>query len=117
MKRELKLRLFKALVLPLLTYPVIPLNAISKNKLNHLQIIQNKATLWICNEYYPNRRSNVRIHADLKLETLDDRFKRLAEGIYHKIIEEDSEFWRETMNIDMALPHKWFPSAYNHTFN
>ncbi|CAL4097163.1 unnamed protein product, partial [Meganyctiphanes norvegica] len=62
LRRNLKLRLYKTLVLPLLIYPVIPLNALSNNQLSQLQAIQNKATQWICQEYYPNRRTNLQIH-------------------------------------------------------
>ena len=94
LKKQLKLRLYKTLILPLLTYPVIPLNALSKNQLNNLQVIQNKATLWVCNEYYPNRQRNNLIHHELKLETLEERLQRLAEGVYNRIIDEDTDFWR-----------------------
>ena len=117
LNRKLKLRLYKALVLPLLQYPITPLNAISKTNLTKLQAVQNKATQWICNEYYPSRRTNVAIHTDLKLETLEERFKRLAEGVYDRLDRDNSQFWRDTIQLPMPYPHARFPSAYRHTFN
>ena len=116
LRRKLKLRLYKALVLPHLTYPVIPINALSRTQLLILQRVQNKAIRWICNERKRDCPLTQR-HWDLNLENLDDRLKRLAEGVWHKIIEENTEFWRETMQTPTLIPHAWFPSAYNHTFN
>ena len=116
LRRKIKLRLYKALVLPHLSYPVIPLNALSKTQTEILQKVQNRGIRWICNESMRNCRLTQR-HHDLKLEYIEDRLKRLAEGYWYKIEEEDSEFWRETLQIPIHIPHSWFPSAYNHTFN
>ena len=100
------------MVLPHLTYPVIPLNALSKTQTEILQKVQNRAIRWICNESMRNCRLTQR-HHDLKLEYIEDRLKRLAEGYWYKIEEEDSEFWRETLQKPIPVPHAWFPSAYN----
>ena len=116
LRKKLKLRLYKALVLPHLTYPVIPLNALSKTQSEKLQKVQNKAIRWICNESKRNCRLTQR-HEDLKLEYIEDRLKRLAEGYWYKIEEEDSQFWRETLQIPIIIQHAWFPSAYHRTFN
>ena len=86
LSRKLKLRLYKAQVLPHLTYPVIPINALSRSRLELLQRIQNKAIRWICNEGKRDCPLPQR-HWDLKLERIEDRLKRLAEGVWHKIAE------------------------------
>ena len=117
LNKKLKLRLFKVMVLPLLTYPIIPLNALSDNQLYQLQIRQNDAIRWICNEHWPTRCPLPQRHADLKLEYLKDRIKRLSEGVWVKINEENSQFWRDTLAIPTHTPHNWFPSAYEASFN
>ena len=105
------------MVLPLLTYPVIPLNALSNNKLHQLQIVQNDAVRWIGNEHWPTRCPLPQRHADYKLEYLKDRIKRLSEGVWFKINDENSQFWRDTLAIPTHIPHNWFPSAYEASFN
>ena len=117
LNRRLKLRLYKTLVLPLITYPIVPLNAISKSQMEQLQIVQNDAIRWIFNEHYPIICNLPQIHAELRLEYINDRIKRLAEGVWHKIIDEDSQFIRHTLTIPTPIPHNWFPSSYNQTLN
>ena len=52
----------------------------------------------------------------MKLEYLEDRIKRMAEGIWSKLEEENSEFFRETIEINMREPHGCYPSSYKKTF-
>ena len=117
LKEKLKLRLFKVLILPLLTYPVIPLNILSNEQMEHLQVVQNDGIRWIKNERWPIRCPLDIRHEELKLEYIRDRIKRLAEGQWDKIVTENTEFWRETMAIPTPQPHAWFPSAYNASFD
>ena len=117
LNRKLKLRLYKALVLPLLTYPVIPINACSKSQMKKLQTVQNKAVKWICNEHWPIICPLRQRHEELRLEYLSDRIKRLAEGVWYKVTEENANFIRETMDLPPQNPHHWFPSSYMATFN
>ena len=117
LKRKLKVRLYKTLVLPLLTYPVIPLNTCSRTQMIKLQRIQNDAIRWICNERWPIICPTDVRHEELKIERIDDRIKRLAEGVWHKLEEEDSAFHTETLEIQTPHPHNWFPSSYDATFH
>ena len=117
LNKKLKLRLFKVMVLPLLVYPVIPLNALSNNLIYQLQIVQNDAVRWISNEYWPTICPLHQRHTDLKLEYLKDRIKRLSEGVWVKINEENTQFWRDTLAIPTLTPHNWFPSAYEASYN
>ena len=115
--RKLKLRLYKSLVLPLLTYPLVPINACSKTQIKKLQTVQNKAIKWIMNEYWPTRCPLPQRHNDLKLEYLSERVKRLAEGVWNKVLDENSHFIQETFNMPTINSHSWFPSSYEATFN
>ncbi|CAL4091108.1 unnamed protein product, partial [Meganyctiphanes norvegica] len=56
LNKNLKLRLYKTLILPIILYPVIPIHACSNSQLKKLQIVQNNAVRWICNDRYPNRQ-------------------------------------------------------------
>ena len=116
LKRKLKLRLYKALILPILTYPVVPLNNCSSTQIRRLQVIQNNAIRWIMNEKRPLICPLEIRHAELKLEYIDFRLKRLAESVWHKIEEENSDFHRESMTMQMPVSHNWFPSSYLKTF-
>ena len=48
LKKKLKIRLYKTLVLPHLTYPAAPLNMCSKTQMEMLQKVQNAGIRWIC---------------------------------------------------------------------
>ena len=118
LKTKLKVRLYKTLILPLLTYPVVPLNICSKTQIKRLQVIQNDAIRWIKNERWPAACPLDLRHQELKIEPLDLRIRRLAEGVWNKIHEENSFFHNQTLAINMHNPHKWYPSSYYlETFN
>ena len=117
LKTKLKVRLYKTLILPLLTYPVVPLNICSKTQIKRLQVIQNDAIRWIKNERWPVRCPLDLRHQELKIEPMELRIRRLAEGVWSKIHDENSTFHTQTLEIHMYNPHKWYPSSYLETFN
>ena len=116
LKRKLKIRLHKTLILPLLTYPIIPLNISSNTQIKKLQVIQNKAVRWIANEHWPTICPIEQRQQEFKIEPINERIRRLAEGAWYKIHEENSSFHRINLNIQMLNPHNWFPSSYLKTF-
>ena len=116
LKKSLKLRLYKTLVLPLLLYPIIPINVSSKTQQKRLQTVQNEAVRWICNEKWPIKCPIDRRHGEMKLEYMRDRIRRMAEGIWSKLEEENDEFFQETIEINMREPHGSYPSSYKKTF-
>ena len=116
LQRKLKIRLYKTLILPLLLYPVVPLNTLSKTQLKRLRTVQHRAIEWIFNEKWPIRCPYAQRHVDAKIEQLSDRLKRLAEGVWSKIYDEDSNFFRQTLLLPTDLPHARFPSSYERTF-
>ncbi|CAL4061101.1 unnamed protein product, partial [Meganyctiphanes norvegica] len=92
LKTKLKVRLYKALILPLLTYPIIPLNIISDTQLKKLQVIQNQAVRWISNERWPIICPIELRQQEQKIEPMRQRIARLAEGAWTQIAEENSHF-------------------------
>ncbi|CAL4235809.1 unnamed protein product, partial [Meganyctiphanes norvegica] len=116
LKTKLKVRLYKALILPLLTYPVVPLNISSNTQIKKLQIIQNKAIRWIMNEHWPIICPITLRQQQLKIEPIDIRMKRLAEGVWNQVHEENQAFHQESLQIQMINTHPWFQSSYDRTF-
>ena len=116
LKKTLKLRLYKTLILPIILYPVIPLNTCSDHQIERLQKIQNRAVRWICNERWPIICPLIQRHEELKLEFINERIKRMAEGIWSKIHDENSAFHQNTIDIQMIMPHKSYPSSYDKTY-
>ena len=115
LKKKLKVRLYKTLVLPHLTNPAAPLNMISNAQMKILQTVQNKAIRWICQNY---RGCNIEEQEQrLKIEPIKDRIKRLAEGIWNKLEEIDTEMLQNTLEIDYNNHHSWFRSSYASTFD
>ena len=113
LKRKLKIRLYKALVLPHLTNPAAPLNMISNAQMKKLQTVQNKAIRWICND----NRCNIEVQQQrLKIEPIKDRIRRLAEGIWSKLEEIDTEMLQDALEINYNNNHSWFRSSYARTF-
>ena len=116
LKRKLKLRLYKCLILPLILYPIVPLNVLSKTQLQRLQVIQNNGVRWICNDRWPVQRPLTERHQELRLEYISDRIKRMAETIWSRLEDENNIFFQETKRIQMRAPHNNYPSSYNRTF-
>ena len=116
LKKKIKVRLYKTKVLPLLAYAAVPLNICSPNQIKRLQIIQNKAIRWITNLYYPNICNIDNQQEILKIEPIKYRINRLAQNVWHKIEEENSEFFEATLNIPIIHGHAWFKSSYVQTF-
>ena len=81
-----------------------------------LQKRQNDAIRWICNEKWPLRCPLEERHRELKLETIKERIKRMAERVWSKLEEEGSEFYTNTIRIEMTNPHISYPSSYERTF-
>ena len=69
------------------------------------------------NERWPIRCPLAQRHVDAKIETIPDRLKRLAEGVWLKINDENSDFFRQTLLIPTDRPHNWFPSSYERTLD
>lgn len=114
LKRKLKIRLYKSVVQPLLVYPTSPLNMCSDHQIYQLQKIQNKGIRWIAQQYI---RCNIREKEEIfKIESIKDRIRRLAEGVWHKLEELETTVLQETLALNYQRPHGWFRSSYNQTF-
>ena len=94
--RRDKLNLFKALVLPMLTYPPVPLNTASRSALLSLQRVQSNGLRWVHGRYDGDRRiTNEALHDIYKMEPLIHRIHRLARRVWERLErDEDSNLER-----------------------
>ena len=73
------MRLYKAEVIPFLTYAYVPLNISSPSQIKRLQVIQNYVIRWITNSYYLNICNIDDQQRILKIEPIKKRLDRLAQ--------------------------------------
>ena len=117
--RRTKLRLYKSIVLPMLTYPAVPLNTTSRSAQLSLQRVQSNALRWVHgrnDERDRGRRlTNEELHARYKLEPLNHRIHRLAKGTWERL-ERDGDpnlarilLLQEDLEDDRE--HSWFPRS------
>nr|XP_027228775.1 A disintegrin and metalloproteinase with thrombospondin motifs adt-1-like [Penaeus vannamei] len=111
---EVKLRLYKALVRPILEYPPVPLNTIAQSSWYILQAIQNKAILWINCARWPNPRPSIReLHTSYNLEPINTRICRMAERTWDRLeYTEDVNYEQiKTAHLNTEGEHRWWPRS------
>lgn len=107
-----KLHLYKALIIPVLDYPVIPMNIIKPTNWKHLQAIQNKALRWVNGDVPPYETTITALHHHYKLDPLNVRNHRLASRMWDKIRTEFPEQTQEFETREFRSTHAWWPLAY-----
>ena len=73
MPTKVKIHLIKALILPLLDYPPIPIHTLSKTQLRKLQLTHNKALRFATNQRYPYTMNTREIHEYTNTEPINIR--------------------------------------------
>lgn len=109
---KLKLHLYKALILPIIDYPVIPMNTLRPSNWKKQQAVQNKALRWINDDVPPYGTTIKELHQKYGIEPLNIRNHRLANSMWEKI---RLEFPTETDGYENATfnrTHAWWPLAY-----
>ncbi|KAG0724360.1 hypothetical protein GWK47_005185 [Chionoecetes opilio] len=111
---NLKLHLVKALVLPVLTYPPVPLHALSKNSISKLQRVQNAAIRFVVNHKWEDFVTMELLHGAVDLPAVNVRLHHLASQVWLRMQEEDWEQFRALQELSDAAPdrsHGWFPRS------
>lgn len=109
---RIKLHLYKALILPVLDYPVIPLNTIKTSNWKKLQSIQNKALRWIDASIPPYVSTIQDLHEAYKLEPLNVRNHRLAAKAWENVRLNFPDKTEEYERQEFVSTHAWWPLAY-----
>ena len=84
---KIKLHLFKALVLPLLTYPVSVINSTCHTNFSKLQKVQNSALRFVYNVRVADRISSKSLHERAKLPPINVRIAKQSNKLIHKMKE------------------------------
>lgn len=111
---KIKLRLCKTLIRPILEYPPIHLNTISKSSWYKLQGVQNKAILWVKGIRWPNPRPLVReLHQTYDLEPINIRIYRMAEKKWNRLEYTEDENYTKLVEIhnNTEGEHRWWPRS------
>lgn len=114
---KIKSHLVKALVLPVLDYPPIPIHTLSKTQISKLQKIQNKALRFATEQRYPYTMNTIQIHTLTKTKPVNVRMHERAIKIW-KDLEELQHPTYEMLknNLDnIRTFNKWFPSSLKST--
>ena len=91
MSERTKVHLYKALVRPILEYPHVPLNTLSKSKLQQLQSFQNKFLRFASGQTPPYNETIEEIHLRTNTEPLNIRFHRMANRAWEKLLEDPTQ--------------------------
>ncbi|KAG0727852.1 RNA-directed DNA polymerase from mobile element jockey [Chionoecetes opilio] len=110
----LKLHLVKALVLPVLTYPPIPLHALSRTAISKLQRVQNAALRFVVNHRWDDFVTMESLHESVDLPAINVRLHHMASQVWLRMQEEDWEQFLVLQELSDAAPdrsHGWFPRS------
>ena len=110
----LKLHLIKALILPILTYPPVPLHALSKTAISKLQRVQNSALRFAFGIRWDDYVTSAALHEAASLPALNVRLHEMAARIWTQMEAEGWDQFRALQTLhEEALPreHAMFPRS------
>ena len=107
---NIKLHLYKALVRPILEYPIIPNGLASATNLLTMQRIQNKNLKMIALNTDHHRETMEQLHERYEIETINIRFYRATLKLWNKMGESKPEIYQKSMreNNSPFLDHSWW---------
>ena len=105
-----KRQLYPTMVRSKLTYPPIPMNAISKHQLSIMQRIQTKASRLVPNTPRTECVTRERPHVMADLEPLNKYLQTQTDNIWNKIQSNYQETY-EILKVRVPENHKYFPSS------
>ena len=112
-----KTRLYTSLIRPILEFPAIPLNTLSRSALYRLQKVQNRALRWATNTYYPSRTTTQQIHEQLKIQPLNIRIHNRAKKTLDRLEALEDEQFTTLLDRHDQLPrdikHRNWPRAFH----
>lgn len=113
MPEKIKIHLVKALILPILDYPPIPIHTMSNNQISKLQKVQNKALRFATNQKHPYTMTTEQVHIHTKTTPLNIRLHYRAKTIWEKIDDLGLPIYQSLKdNSDQIVKyHRDFPSS------
>ena len=110
-----KLILVKTLIIPILTYPVTPLNTASAHGMVSLQKVLNRGLRFVYNTKWQDMTTSRSLHLRAKIFPINITIHNRAMQVWNKIgngIAADIETFRTITSLDYNKPNSWFPSSY-----
>ncbi|XP_045105425.1 uncharacterized protein LOC123500936 [Portunus trituberculatus] len=110
----LKLHLVKALVLPILSYPPVPLHALSRTAISRLQKVQNSALRFAFGTRWDDFTTSASLHEAASLPALNVRLHEMATKVWERMEDEGWDQYRELQALHEETPdrqHAWFPRS------
>ncbi|MPC51788.1 hypothetical protein E2C01_045642 [Portunus trituberculatus] len=104
----LKLQLIKALVLPILYYPPVPLHALSKTTISRLQKVQNSTLRFTFGTKWDDFISSA------SLPALNVHLHEMATKLWQRMEDEGWDQYRVLKALHEETPHQqyaWFPRS------
>lgn len=113
MSEKIKTHLVKALILPILDYPPIPIHTLSNNQLSKLQKVQNKALRYATNQRHPYTMTTIQIHEHTNTTPLNIRLHNRAKDIWSRLETINTPAHQEILEHHSHIEkyHKDFPSS------
>ena len=111
---NIKLHLYKALIRPILEYPIIPLALCSDTQKTNMQRVQNKnLKLIVKNEPDLRDKTLKEIHETLNIDPINIRLRTRFMKLWGKIERKEQQLYRYAMNAnnDPFRDHNWWPRA------
>ena len=114
LNRNLKLRLIKTLVIPVLMYPPIPTHAFSRSAIGRLQKVQNAALRFALDNRWDDYRTAESMHEEASTPALNVRLHDLAVGVWQRLLDLGWEQYASLQELHQGAPqrqHAWFPRS------
>ena len=110
LKESTKLHLYKALIGPLMEYPIIPTGLTAPSNIIKMQRVQNKNLKFVA-AYTENANKTVEeFHQHYKVEVINVRMYNAVNKLWRKMEVKDEELCNKSMreNNDQFLGHRWW---------
>ena len=107
--------LIKSLVIPVLLYPVAPLNTASLQNIAKIQAVQNRALKFIANVTWQDMWTARRLHDEVKFTPINQVIHNSAKKLWDKIesgIAADARICNNILGIPYQRPKNLFPSSH-----
>lgn len=111
---KIKIQIIKTKIIPILTYPPIPTQALSITAISTLQKVQNVALRFLLAVRRDDYRTSRSLHEEASITALKVRLQQLATGIWEKMADEGWDLFPDPFNLHLELPdtcHQWFPRS------
>ena len=110
----LKLHVIKSLVLPILTYPPVPLHVLSKTAISRLQKVQNSALRFAFGTRWDDFTSSESLHEAASIPALNVRLHDMAAKVWQRMEDEEWGQYLVLKTMHEETPqrqHAWFPRS------